>query len=85
MTRCEHIIFHSTIDHLQRHNIIIINTKISSDQLILVKANYILTEEKLPITRNIDLLYVDFCKAFDKVPHKWFLNKIKVLIGLNND
>ena len=49
----------------------------SSDQLILVKANCttvslteLISTKKLSITRNIDLLHVDFCKAFDKVPHK---------------
>jgi len=28
-------------------------------------------------SKYIDLVFLDFCKAFDKVPHRRFLNKLK--------
>ena len=27
--------------------------------------------------KQVDLIFLDFCKAFDKVPHRWLLNKLK--------
>ena len=27
--------------------------------------------------KQVDLIFLDFCKAFDEVPHRWLLNKLK--------
>ena len=31
--------------------------------------------EALDQSRDVDIIYLDFCKAFDKVPHKRLLKK----------
>ena len=41
------------------------------------KTNIIFTNEILDKNGNIDVIYMDFMKAFDKVPHRRLIQKIK--------
>lgn len=76
----EHIIFRFIMDHLDRNNIINKNqhgfrrAHSCQSQLLL------LTEDVLKAMDNkkqVDIVLLDFCKAFDKVPHKRLLCKLK--------
>ena len=40
--------------------------------------------EKLDAKNSIDVVYLDFAKAFDKVPHKRLINKVR-RIGIGGE
>ena len=75
----EHIIFHSIMEHLQINNVLIENQhgfRVGhSCQTRLIS----LVEDLLHAMDNqyqIDIILLDFTKAFDKVPHRRLLTKL---------
>jgi len=41
--------------------------------------------EKLENGGHVDVVYTDFEKAFDKVPHKRLINKLALWYGIDSD
>ena len=76
----EHIIFHFIMNHLVMYNII--NNHQHSfrpahscqSQLILLTKDML---RAMDVQKQVDLILLDFCKAFDKVPHQRLLTKLK--------
>ena len=76
----EHIIFHFVMDHLTKNNVINkhqhdFRPEYSCQSQLLSLTEYIL--KAMDNKKQMDLVLLDFCKAFDKVPHKRLLCKLK--------
>ena len=76
----EHIIFHFIMDHLSSNDIISKHqhgfrpSHSCQSQLLLLTDDIL---KAMDNKKQIDLIFLDFCKAFDKVPHRRLLNKLK--------
>ena len=76
----EHVIFHFIMDHLDKNNIINNHqhgfrpAHSCQSQLILITEDIFKT---MDAHKQVDLILLDFCKAFDKVPHQRLLAKLK--------
>ena len=76
----EHIIFHFIMEHLNRNNIINKHqhgfrpAHSCQSQLLLLTEDIL---KAMDSKKQVDLVLLDFCKAFDKVPHKRLLSKLK--------
>lgn len=76
----EHIIFHSIINHYEKHNILVDHqhgfrkSRSCETQLINTIEAIATSLEK---QKQVDLLVLDFSKAFDSVPHKRLLLKLE--------
>ena len=68
------------LDHMERHNLFttdqhgFIKGKSCATQLIEVLDNW---TEQLDNRNAIDIIYLDFQKAFDTVPHQRLINKLQ--------
>jgi len=82
----EHIIYHSIMDHLNQNNILIENQHGFRSNHSCVTQLITLTEDishALDHQKQIDVILLDFSKAFDSVPHQRLLTKLKHY-GINN-
>ena len=76
----EHAIFNFIMDHLNRNNIISSHqhgfrpAHSCQSQLILLTEDIL---KAMDAHKQVDLILLDFCKAFDKVPHQRLLAKLK--------
>jgi len=76
----EHVIFHSIMNHVQRHNILIDNQHgfrsgfSCQTQLISLIEDI---SHAMDSGFQTDVILLDFSKAFDTVPHIRFLNKLQ--------
>ena len=76
----EHIIYHSIMDHLNQNNILIENQHGFRANHSCVTQLITLTEDislALDHHKQIDIILLDFAKAFDKVPHQRLLTKLR--------
>ena len=76
----EHIIFHFVMDHLIKNNVMNKHQHSFRPEYSCQNQPLSLTEDILKAMDNkkqVDLVLLDFCKAFDKVPHKRLLCKLK--------
>ena len=75
----EHIVYHSIMEHLQNYNILynyqygFIQGHSSETQLIIVVEDILYAVDQ---HEKVDLVLLDFCKAFDTVPHRRLLSKL---------
>ena len=76
----EHIVFHFIMEHLNSNNIINKHqhgfrpSHSCQSQLLLLTDDILKAMDE---KKQVDLIFLDFCKAFDKVPHRRLLNKLK--------
>ena len=75
----EHVIVSETVKHLERHNILNdcqhgFRAKRSSETQILTLYNELAASLDKKI--QADMIILDFCKAFDRVPHQRLLKKV---------
>jgi len=76
----EHIIYHSIMNHLNENNILIENQHGFRANHSCVTQLIKLTEDisfALDHQKQIDLILLDFSKAFDTVPHQRLLSKLR--------
>jgi flavorubredoxin len=55
-------------------------TKGCKDQLLISKA---ILQECKRRKKNLSMVWIDYQKAFDRVPHSWIIKSLE-LIGINN-
>ena len=83
----EHIIYHTIIEHLNSNNILIENQHGFRSQHSCVTQLIALVEDLLFAMnhqKQIDVILLDFSKAFDSVPHQRLLKKLQHY-GINNN
>ena len=83
----EHIIYSSTMDHLKCNKILIQNQHGFKQGYSCETQLISLVEDILHgmyNQRQVDLILLDFSKAFDKVPHQCHLTKV-LYYGINGD
>ena len=76
----EHIIYHSIMNHLNQHNVLIENQHGFRSQHSCVTQLITLTEDisyALDHQKQTDIILLDFSKAFDTVPHQRLLTKLR--------
>jgi len=76
----EHIIYHSIMDHLDQNNILIENQHGFRSNHSCVTQLITLTEDisyALDHQKQIDIILLDFSKAFDSIPHQRLLTKLR--------
>ena len=81
----EHIIYHSIINHLNENNILIENQHGFRSNHSCITQLIALTEDisfALDHQKQIDIILLDFSKAFDTVPHQRLLTKLRYY-GIN--
>jgi len=81
----EHIIYHSIMKHLNQNNILIENQHGFRSNHSCVTQLITLTENissALDHRKQVDIILLDFSKAFDTVPHQRLLTKLK-FYGIN--
>ena len=79
LTTLEHIIFHSIMEHLQINNVLIESQHGFRAGHSCLTQLISLVEDLLHVMDNqyqIDIILLDFTKAFDKVPHRCLLTKL---------
>ncbi len=75
----EHIIHHHTMEHAERYNLLFKNqhgfrkAHSTETQLIHTLED---VHHHVHQGKQVDMLILDFTKAFDKIPHKWLLTKL---------
>ena len=83
----EHIIFHSCMSHLENNNIINPSQHgfrpgySCTSQLIKI-VEYV--AKNMDSQKQIDMIFLDFAKAFDTVPHQRLLKKLQYY-GITNN
>ena len=83
----EHIIYHTIIEHLNSNNILINNQHGFRSQHFCVTQLIDLVEDlsfAMDHQRQVDVILLDFSKAFDSVPHQRLLKKLKHY-GISNN
>ena len=83
----EHIINHTIIEHLNSNNILINNQHDFRSQHSCVTQLIDLVEDlsfAMDHQRQVDVILLDFSKAFDNVPHQRLLKKLKYYGKSNN-
>ena len=83
----EHILYHSIMKHLQDHHILNqcqygFRQGYSCEAQLASVVEDILHD--LDHLKQVDLIFLDFCKAFDTVPHSRLLLKLS-LYGIQNN
>ena len=81
----EHIIYHSIINHLNENNILIENQHGFRSNHSCITQLITLTEDisfALDHQKQIDIILLDFSKAFDTVPHQRLMTKLRYY-GIN--
>ena len=73
----EHIVFHFIMEHLNNNNIINKHQHGFRPSHSCQSQLLILTDDILKAMDEKKQVDLDFCKAFDKVPHRQLLNKLK--------
>ena len=76
----EHIIVKHILDHLEKHNILVDNqhgfrSGHSCDSQLILTIHDIVTAADMG--NRVDMIFLDFSKAFDMVPHRRLLSKLK--------
>ena len=83
----EHVIYHSIMNHLNLNNILIDNqhgfraNHSCTTQLIAFIED---VSHALDHQKQVDIILLDFSKAFDTVPHQRLLSKLKHY-GITNE
>ena len=83
----EHIIYHNIMNHLNNNNILIENQHGFRANHSCVTQLLTLTEDisySLDHRKQVDVILLDFAKAFDTVPHQRLLTKLH-FYGIQND
>ena len=83
----EHVIFKHIMNHLDKHNILVDfqhgfrNKRSCESQLVITTEDI---ARNLDNNQQVDMLILDFSKAFDTVPHKRLLKKLESY-GINGN
>ena len=83
----EHVIFKHIMDHLDKHNILVDfqhgfrNKRSCESQLVITTEDI---ARNLDNNQQVDILILEFSKAFGTVPHKRLLKQLKTY-GINGN